>query len=339
MSYTIDIYKKSIPAERDPITFFAFVSFFPQLVAGPIERASNLLPQFHKKTEVSSDEVRIALRQILWGFFKKVAIADQLAPIVDRMFTQHGDQPTIALWLGAFYFSIQIYCDFSGYSDIAIGVARLLGFKLMTNFRFPYFSRSISEFWSRWHISLSTWFRDYVYIPLGGNRVGIGRHLRNILYTFMISGLWHGANWTFIAWGLLNGLYHLPMIIFKQAKYAHVKFAQKYISLSKNTLAIPFVFLVTTITWIFFRADSIQIAFSYIYHLFAFKKGVPIFSSIEPLPWVILLAISEYFMSKLTNPFAINRIPTVIRWIIYLLLAIVISKNYTIDQSFIYFQF
>ena len=207
LSYTIDIYRDKIVPTKNCIAYFAFVSFFPQLVAGPIERASHLLPQFLERKKFNLDQAKDGLRQILWGLFKKTVIADNLAPYVDKIFSNYEVYSGPMLLLGTVYFSIQIYCDFSGYSDMAIGTARLFGFDLKRNFAYPYFSRDIGEFWRRWHISLSTWFRDYVYIPLGGNRTKTAfRHYVNLILTFTISGFWHGANWTFVIWGFLNGL-------------------------------------------------------------------------------------------------------------------------------------
>ncbi len=213
LSYTIDIYRKKIEPTKDFLGFAAFVSFFPQLVAGPIERASNLLPQFHKKREFDKDEAIIGVKQIIWGLFKKVVIADNCAQFANEIFANHASFSSVTLILGVIYFSFQIYCDFSGYSDIAIGTARLFNFKLMVNFRYPYFSRDIAEFWRRWHISLTTWFRDYVYIPLGGSRVTRGKQIRNVFIVFIVSGFWHGANWTFIVWGAINALFFIPLLL------------------------------------------------------------------------------------------------------------------------------
>ena len=208
-----DIYKKKIKPSDDFISFVAFVSFFPQLVAGPIERAANLLPQFHKKRIFSYEIASDGMRQILWGLFKKIVIADNCAVFVNEIFANYSDYSSSTLFLGAVFFAFQIYGDFSGYSDMAIGTAKLFGFHLMQNFSFPYFSRDIAEFWRRWHISLSTWFRDYIYIPLGGSRVSEIKKIRNIFIIFIVSGFWHGANWTFIIWGLLNAVYFLPILI------------------------------------------------------------------------------------------------------------------------------
>ena len=213
LSYTIDVYHRKIEPTQDIIAFFAFVSFFPQLVAGPIERAADLLPQFLKPREFDSALARSGLRLILWGMFKKVVIADNLAPVVDRTFANFTILPTLSLLMGILFFAFQIYCDFSGYSEIAVGSARLIGFKLTQNFNYPYLSRNVGEFWRRWHITLSSWFRDYLYIPLGGSRTSTRwRHLLNLIITFTLSGLWHGANWTFVSWGVLHGLFYLPIV-------------------------------------------------------------------------------------------------------------------------------
>tara|TARA_B110000902_G_C14275443_1_gene574728 strand:- start:923 stop:2005 length:1083 start_codon:yes stop_codon:yes gene_type:complete len=213
LSYTIDVYKGKLKPTKDFIAFSAFVSFFPQLVAGPIERATNLLPQFYKKRKFEYHQAVDGLRQILWGLFKKIVIADNCAEQANLIFNNSGDYSGSTLVLGAVFFTFQIYGDFSGYSDIAIGVSRLFGFNLKQNFAFPYFSRDIGEFWRRWHISLSTWFRDYLYIPLGGSRGGTWKKVRNTFIIFIVSGFWHGANWTFIVWGALNAVYFLPLLL------------------------------------------------------------------------------------------------------------------------------
>jgi len=216
LSYSIDVYRKKIEPTKNIIAFFAFVSFFPKLVPGPIERATNLLPQFSKKRNFEYNKAVDGLRQILWGLFKKIVVADRCATYVNEIFSNHGDYSGSTLLLGAIYFAFQIYGDFSGYSEIAIGTARLFGFNIMKNFAFPYFSRDIAEFWRRWHISLSTWFRDYVYIPLGGSRGNTWMKIRNTFIIFIVSGFWHGANWTFIAWGALNAIYFLTLITYEE---------------------------------------------------------------------------------------------------------------------------
>src|SRR5690554_2973016 len=213
LSYTIDVYKRKLEPTTDFIAFTAFVSFFPQLVAGPIERATNLLPQFYTKRRFEYAKAVDGMRQILWGLFKKIVIADNSAQIANEIFNNFSDYSGRTLFLGALFFTFQIYGDFSGYSDIAIGTSRLFGFNLKQNFAFPYFSRDIAEFWRRWHISLSTWFRDYLYIPLGGSRGGLWMKIRNTFIIFIVSGFWHGANWTFIVWGALNAIYFLPLLL------------------------------------------------------------------------------------------------------------------------------
>jgi D-alanyl-lipoteichoic acid acyltransferase DltB (MBOAT superfamily) len=216
LSYSIDVYKRKLEPTKDVVAFFAFVSFFPQLVAGPIERATNLLPQFYKKRHFVYAKAVDGMRQILWGLFKKMVIADNCAEYANQIFNNYEDYSGSTLFLGALFFTFQIYGDFSGYSDIAIGTSRLFGFNLMQNFAFPYFSRDIAEFWRRWHISLSTWFRDYLYIPLGGSRGGTWMKVRNTFIIFIVSGFWHGANWTFLIWGFLNALYFLPLLLMKK---------------------------------------------------------------------------------------------------------------------------
>lgn len=265
MSYTIDIYRKKLEPAKDFISFAAFVSFFPQLVAGPIERATNLLPQFYRKRVFSYDRAVDGLRQILWGLFKKVVIADNCAEYANIIFNNSSDYSGSTLVLGAVFFTFQIYGDFSGYSDMAIGISRLLGFNLMKNFSFPYFSRDIAEFWRRWHISLSTWFRDYLYIPLGGSKGGMLKRVRNTFIIFIVSGFWHGANWTFVIWGFLNALYFLPLLLTENnRKNLDVVAPGKNIPSLKEFISIGGTFILTVFAWIFFRAENIEHAFSII---------------------------------------------------------------------------
>lgn len=269
MSYTIDVYRGSLKPTRDVVAFFAYVSFFPQLVAGPIERASNLLPQFYTKRTFDYSQAADGMRQMLWGFFKKVVIADNCAPYVNDIFANTADYSGPTLLLGAVLFAFQIYGDFSGYSDIAIGTARLFGFSLMQNFAYPYFSRDIAEFWRRWHISLSTWFRDYVYIPLGGSRGGTAMKIRNTFAIFLLSGFWHGANLTFVAWGLLHALYFIPLQLAgkNRANIDVVAHGKRFAS-SLDVLRILLTFGLVTLGWVFFRASSITHAFAYIKGIF-----------------------------------------------------------------------
>ena len=270
LSYTIDVYRRKLEPTRDLVAFSAFVSFFPQLVAGPIERATHLLPQFYRRRYFDYQQALDGTRQIVWGFFKKVVIADNCAEIANMIFNSSDDFSGSTLALGASFFALQIYGDFSGYSDIAIGTARIFGFDLMQNFAFPYFSRDIAEFWRRWHISLSTWFRDYVYIPLGGSRGGTWMRVRNTFIVFAVSGFWHGANWTFVIWGLLNAMYFLPLLL-TEANRSHLEIVAKnrffpsVIDLGKMGVT----FGLTVVAWIFFRAENLSHAYRYIYEMFS----------------------------------------------------------------------
>ena len=269
LSYSIDVYKKKLEPTEDFIAFSAFVCFFPQLVAGPIERATNLLPQFYKKRTFEYDKAVDGMRQILWGLFKKVVIADNCAEYANLIFNNYQDYNGSTLLLGAIFFTFQIYGDFSGYSDIAIGTSRLFGFNLMQNFATPYFSRDIAEFWRRWHISLSTWFRDYLYIPLGGSRGGTWMKVRNTFIIFLVSGFWHGANWTFIVWGGLNALYFLPLLLFKRNRTNLGVVAEgRMLPSIKEILQMGTTFFLTVLAWVFFRAESGFKALEYLLSLF-----------------------------------------------------------------------
>jgi alginate O-acetyltransferase complex protein AlgI len=266
MSYTIEVYRRKQQAERNFVIYALYVMFYPQLVAGPIERPQNVLPQLKEFRPYNWDNVKEGLARMLWGFFKKAVIADRLAMVVDRTFQHTHESSSLALFTGALFYSFQIYCDFSGYSDIAIGAAKVMNIRLMENFNQPYLSQSISEFWSRWHISLSSWFRDYLYIPLGGNRKGEWRRKLNVFIVFLLSGLWHGANWTFIFWGLLHGL--LVILLTRKNKPEAGK------RTPVDTIArILFNFILVTFLWIFFRSENISAAWTYIKEIFAFKGG------------------------------------------------------------------
>jgi len=265
LSYSIDVYKRKLEPTKDFVAFSAFVSFFPQLVAGPIERATHLLPQFYKKRTFDYSKAVDGMRQILWGLFKKIVIADNCAEYANQIFNNSADMNGSTLVLGALFFTFQIYGDFSGYSDIAIGTSRLFGFDLMRNFNFPYFSRDIAEFWRRWHISLSTWFRDYLYIPLGGSRGGTWMKVRNTFMIFIVSGFWHGANWTFIVWGALNAIYFLPLLLTNNNRNNLETVAQgKLLPSIKEVYFMLLTFGLTVFAWIFFRAENIGHAISYI---------------------------------------------------------------------------
>jgi len=265
LSYSIDVYRWKIEPTKDVVEFFAFVSFFPQLVAGPIERATNLLPQFQKRRIFDYAQAVDGSRQILWGLFKKMVVADRCAIFVDEVFSTYQTQTGSNLMLGAIMFAFQIYGDFSGYSDIAIGTSKLFGIKLMRNFNVPYFSRDIAEFWRRWHISLTTWFRDYIYIPLGGSRCSKWKVVRNTFIIFLVSGLWHGANWTFIAWGAYHAVLFLPLIILgKNRNYTDIVAADRLLPNIREIVGILVTFLFVVVGWIIFRSESISQAWEYI---------------------------------------------------------------------------
>ncbi|MBK6264531.1 MBOAT family protein [Marivirga sp. S37H4] len=340
MSYTIDVYRQKMPATSRIIDFAAYVSFFPQLVAGPIERAQRLLPQFLQKTKFSFRNAQIGTSQIVWGLFKKIVIADNCAIYVDQIFSNYAQQDSLSLILGAVLFAFQIYCDFSGYSDIAIGLSRLLGFELMTNFRYPYFSRDIAEFWRRWHISLSTWFRDYLYIPLGGSKNGKYLALRNIFIIFIVSGFWHGANWTFIIWGALHALYYVPLFIFGTNRNNLDVIASETILPSfKSIFGLAVTFILTTFAWVFFRSASASDAFDYISLMFQFQNVgtdllIPIFLWVE----IIVLLLIDYLSRKKDFVFFENQFIQIL-FLIATIIQLILFGYYESDQSFIYFQF
>nr|WP_299341982.1 MBOAT family O-acyltransferase [Allomuricauda sp.] len=348
MSYSLDIYHNKINPTKDFIAFAAYVSFFPQLVAGPIERASSLLPQILKKRKFDYTQGVQGLRLMLWGFFKKMAIADALAPIVDDIFTNYHSYSSGTLFMGAVFFGFQIYCDFSGYSDIAIGTAKLFGVELRSNFKFPYFSRNIAEFWRRWHISLSTWFRDYLYIPLGGSYGSRAKALRNIFIIFIVSGFWHGANWTFILWGALHALLFIPLFLTHSNRSNLDTIIGQYqlFPSIKELVQVLFTFLLVTLSWIFFRAENVGIAFEYISQIFQFTDGVQPFyhpRGFRMEDYFILLGAFyayEYIIRKNErNPFSFRSAP--LRYVVYCILVLLIFLFFDdqVDRSFIYFQF
>ncbi len=343
LSYTIDVYKKRLEPTKDFISFAAFVSFFPQLVAGPIERATNLLPQILSKRKFKYSEAVDGLIQILWGLFKKVVIADNCATYANLIFNNSADYSGSTLVLGAVFFTFQIYGDFSGYSDIAIGTSRLFGFKLMQNFAFPYFSRDIAEFWRRWHISLSTWFRDYLYIPLGGSQGGTWMKVRNTFIIFIVSGFWHGANWTFVVWGVLNALYFLPLLLTKRNRQNLETVAvDSYLPSIKEFSNMAITFGLTVFAWIFFRADNIGHAFKYIRNIFTSS----LFSKPEILPlmvsFLVILFVGLEWVGR-REEYAIEKIGfkwvKPVRWSFYLFIALLIFLFNGKEQEFIYFQF
>lgn len=347
LSYVIDIYKNRINPERNFIDYSVFVSFFPLLVAGPIERATHLLPQILKKREFDYSKAVDGLRQILWGLLKKIVIADNCAEFANTIFNNSADYSGSTLVLGALFFTFQIYCDFSGYSDIALGTARLFGIELLRNFAFPYFSRNIAEFWRRWHISLSSWFKDYLYIPLGGSKGGMWMKIRNTFIIFLVSGFWHGANWTFLVWGFLNALYIMPSIVFNTNRtHLDIVAKGKYLPTIKEFLAIGLTFSLTVFAWIFFRAANVTHAFSYISEIFSSTLFItPSFPNMRKALVIFFITFmfliiewlgreEQYAIAKVS----LNR-PKIIRYTFYylIILTIIVFKGNT--NQFIYFQF
>jgi len=349
ISYIIDIYKDRISAEKNIIDYSLFVSFFPLLVAGPIERATHLLPQIKQKRTFDYVKAVDGLKQILWGLFKKIVIADNCAEYANIIFNNSENYPGSMLFIGAIFFTIQIYGDFSGYSDIALGSARLLGIELLRNFSFPYFSRDIAEFWRRWHISLSSWFRDYIYIPLGGNKGSLWKKIRNTFVIFIISGLWHGANWTFIVWGILNAIYFLPLLLSNTNRIHLDVVAQgKILPSFIEILKMLTTFILTVFAWIFFRSENIKQAFEIITEIFSPSLfQYPSMSAIE-LSYTVLILLFFFFITEWIGregQFAIQQINLkfncFFRWSFYSILIIFIYYYAFMDNNkqFIYFQF
>lgn len=337
LSYTIDVYRGKIQATHDVISFFAYISFFPQLVAGPIERATNLLPQIKKKRTFNYNQAVDGIEQIVWGLFKKMVVADNCAIYVNSIWCDFSNQNTWSLISGAIFFSFQIYGDFSGYSDIAIGSAKLFGIRLMRNFRLPYFSLSIPDFWKRWHISLNTWFVDYLYIPLGGNRCAKWKWFRNTLAIFLVSGLWHGANWTFVCWGGYHALLFLPFMISGKTK---TDSSLDVITLKKvSNIIITFVLVV--VGWIIFRSSNISEAWNYMYSLVT--NGVSGVNSvtISAYKYIVILLIIEWLTRDLEQPLrAVHSIRfPLLRYIIYIVAVFFVLIFAAPSQGFIYFQF
>lgn len=348
LSYVIDIYKDRIKPERNFIDYSVFVSFFPLLVAGPIERATHLLPQILKKREFNYLRAVDGLKQILWGLFKKVIIADNCAEYANTIFNNSNDLSGSTLLLGAFFFTFQIYCDFSGYSDIALGTARLFGIELLRNFAYPYFSRDIAEFWRRWHISLSSWFKDYLYIPLGGSKGGVWMKIRNTFIIFLVSGLWHGANWTFIVWGILNALYIMPSIVSNTNRHnLEIVAKGKLLPSIKEVLSICITFGLTLFAWIFFRATSVSHAIAYISEIFSYSLFTqPYFPGMGIRAILMVLLIGIFIIIEWLGreqQYAIKNLGMTwyrpVRWAMYYAIIIAIYSFAGSQQEFVYFQF
>lgn len=345
LSYVIDIYKDRIKPERNFVDYAVFVSFFPLLVAGPIERATHLLPQIQKKRVFDYRKAIDGMRQILWGLFKKVVVADGCAEWANMIFNDADAYSGSTLLMGAIFFTFQIYCDFSGYSDIALGTARLFGIELLRNFAFPYFSRDIAEFWRRWHISLSSWFRDYLYIPLGGSKGGLGMKIRNTFIIFVVSGFWHGANWTFIVWGALNALYFMPLLLTKSNRTNLEIVAQgKWFPTIREIVGMVITFLMAVFGWIFFRAKDMEHALSFIKGIFSKNLWkAPNLPELADLTifFILFMVFIEWIGRE--SKYALENIDKVrfapARWLFYTALIVCIIVLSGKEQEFIYFQF
>lgn len=342
LSYTIDVYRKRIEPTSNLVSFGTYVAFFPQLVAGPIERAANLLPQFSQKKNFDFKFAKSGIQLIIWGLFQKMVIADNCATFVNAIFDNHENLNSLTLILGAVYFAFQIYGDFAGYSNIAIGTARLLGFDLMRNFNYPYFSRDIGEFWRRWHISLSTWFRDYLYIPLGGSRGSTYQKIRNVFIIFIVSGFWHGANWTFIVWGALHAFFFLPLLIRKSnRKNLDIVASAKMLPNLKEFSQIIFTFLLTSFAWIFFRSPTIEESFNYVLNMFSrFSFNIEYLSieryNVEMLMLIGIIILIEWNSREKEQPLSgdYQFLKTA-----GILLMIFLFGVFSDHSEFIYFQF
>lgn len=343
LSYVIDIYKNRIEPERNIIDYSLFVSYFPLLVAGPIERATHLLPQIKEKRIFNNSKAIDGLHQIIWGLFKKIVIADSCAIYANEIFDNYENANSLTLLMGALYFTFQIYGDFSGYSDIALGTSKLFGIELLRNFNYPYFSRDIAEFWRRWHISLSTWFRDYLYIPLGGSKGGMKTKIRNTFIIFIVSGFWHGANWTFLTWGFLNAIYFLPLLISgKNRVNLNIVAAGKMLPNFKEIISIGATFFMALIAWIFFRSESVGQAILFLKKMFSFnlKGGVEYLSidrySIELLLLLLIFTFFEWISREHEHPFFGK-----FKWakLVFIIFGLIAFGVYSQASDFIYFQF
>jgi len=341
MAYTIDVYNKKTAPSENLVAFFAYVAFFPQLVAGPIERAKDLLPQFLRRRQISVVDIQDGGRQILWGLFKKVVIADTVAPHVDFIFDNYASLDSLTLFLGAVLFGIQIYCDFSGYSDMAVGLARLLGFRLTNNFAYPYFSRSVSEFWRRWHITLSNWFRDYVFIPLGGSRTGKWLNIRNITITFLLSGLWHGAQWHYVLWGGFFALCFVPRIIFNKIAVGGQIAENRLLPHWREFLSLIITQLMVVFAWILFRAESMAVAAQYVTQLFiGFDVSMDYSRYYQPLLLSIGLMAWEWVQRTQPHGLQIAHFSMPVRYSVYAVIFVLLLEIHNpVKVPFVYFQF
>ena len=350
VGYAVDVYRGTIKAEKNFVVYALFISFFPQLVAGPIERAKNMLPQFREKHKFSYENFDAGLRLMIWGFFMKLCVADRVSTYVDAVYNNYMEHSGVSLLLATFFFTFQIYCDFAGYSLIAIGSSKMMGFTLMENFHRPYFAKSIKEFWRRWHISLTTWFRDYIYIPLGGSRAGKWKSFRNTLVIFLVSGFWHGANWTFVAWGAYHALLFLPLLLLGQnRRYRDSVAENSFLPSVKELTQMGATFLLVLLGWILFRSEDISQAAVYLERMF----NVSLFSAPQLVGlgfgqlllkkcffFTALMFIVEWIGRKQAHGLMIEDLSLPVRYVIYTVLLIIIyGFDASNPQGFIYFQF
>ncbi len=342
LSYVIDIYYKRIKAEKNVVDYALFVSYFPLLVAGPIERATHLLPQVKVKRSFDFEKAKEGVYQIIWGLVKKVVIADTCATYANAIFDNYTSMNSASLILGAVYFAFQIYGDFSGYSDMALGMSKLFGLDLLRNFNYPYFSRDIAEFWRRWHISLSSWFRDYLYIPLGGSRGSKLKQVRNVFIIFVVSGFWHGANWTFLAWGFINALYFLPSLLLGTNR-DNIETAELHWDLNsiKVFFSILATFTLSCVAWVFFRAKSITIAFDYLERIVTNRNFVSQYLVNERYNYELILLVLAFIVVEWKSRFKIEPISGKYSnlKLVLCVLAIIALGTYSDYKEFIYFQF
>jgi len=342
LSYVIDIYYKRIKAEYNFVDYSLFVSYFPLLVAGPIERATHLLPQVKVKREFDFQRAKEGIHQMLWGLFKKVVIADTCATYANAIFDNYTTMNSLSLILGGIYFAFQIYGDFSGYSDMALGMSKLFGIDLLKNFNYPYFSRDIAEFWRRWHISLSSWFRDYLYIPLGGSKGGLWMKIRNTFIIFLVSGFWHGANWTYVAWGFINALYFLPLLLRKSNRnnLDNIVLDKSWNSV-KVVANILLTFTLTCVAWVFFRAKTITDALLYIKNIFANGQFTSQYLSNERYNYELIILVFLFVFVEWNNRTKVEPISGKYQTIrlAFCLAAIIALGTYSDYKEFIYFQF
>lgn len=340
IGYVTDVYKGTVKATEDVLAFEAFVSFFPRLAMGPIEQSSTGLTQFLTPRRFEYEQAADGCRQMLWGFFKKIVIADQCGVLVDRIFLGHESYPGSILMIGAILYAFQLYGDFSGYSDIAIGCGRLFGFQLSRNFAYPYFARNVADFWRRWHMSLMTWLRDYIYIPLGGSRCGMWKRIRNVFVVFLVSGLWHGANWTFVIWGVMHACLFIPLLLLGRNRQRNeIKSEGRLFPNLGELMSIIVTFVSVSLLWIVFRSPDLKFACSYLSGVFSPSFFTLPREYLSMFPWVAVLVLVEWVQRKRRHALEIAAMPVWMRWPVYFMIATMCVAYHQREAEFIYFQF